>query len=440
VPNTNFPVALPAVNWSAHIHHWHEIHPHATLEAAFESMSKWLIEFAPILDEDGRCSSLVSSRRLMAVLSSKYGPALYSQRQVRMADVPCCLLAGRGQEPDGLGRSPICIPREQVIYINPQMSFFHVQALFEKRINEHYFDDMIVVDEAGTYLGMLSARNFGLIQDEVLQWQRTEIEERAHHLEETLHRLSETQEELIGQAKMASLGELVAGIAHEINTPLGVLLSSREALAPAIDRILESDCGASRERYERMIQTNLNLGRQAGERIAKIVHSLRTFARQDADERVVADIAQILHNTLVLVSHQFKQGITFDLDLEDGAELSCYPGPLSQVLLNILTNAYQAMEGAGKIFITLKRQQNLFRLTIRDTGPGIPPEILSRIFDPGFTTKGVGVGTGLGLSISKRIIEQQHAGQLRVLSGAGGGAEFVIEIPDPAFTSPENPL
>jgi len=115
--------------------------------------------------------------------------------------------------------------------------------------------------------------------------------------------------------------------------------------------------------------------------------------------------------------------------LAEGAQVLCFPGQISQVLVNVLTNASQAMKGKGDIYIELQRGLTRWELTVRDTGPGIPTHQMDRIFDPGFTTKGVGVGTGLGLSISKKIIEQNHGGRITASNHLHGGAIFRIELP-----------
>ena len=122
------------------------------------------------------------------------------------------------------------------------------------------------------------------------------------------------------------------------------------------------------------------------------------------------------------------------------AHTSCYPGQISQVLVNILTNAYQAMNGHGEITIELLRGMTHWELSIRDKGPGIPGHLMERIFDPGFTTKGVGVGTGLGLFICKKIIEQNHGGYIRAANHPQRGAIFRIELPLSGFTPEARPL
>ena len=137
----------------------------------------------------------------------------------------------------------------------------------------------------------------------------------------------------------------------------------------------------------------------------------------------------MITSTLVLLASKFKSSITVHTDIVEAAHVRCYPGQFSQVLVNVLTNASQAMGGKGNIFIELQRGLRCWELSIRDTGPGIPPHLMERIFDPGFTTKGVGVGTGLGLSISRKIMEQSHGGQITVSNHPQGGAVFLIQIP-----------
>lgn len=234
---------------------------------------------------------------------------------------------------------------------------------------------------------------------------------------------------MVNSAKMAALGELVAGIAHEMNTPLGVLISSHDMIEKIFNLLTQGVTPERRAQLNHYLRTNIDLGREASERVTQIIRSLRTFGRGDHHEQHTASLADLITSTLVLLANKFKSSVTVNTDIVEAAHVRCYPGQISQVLVNVLTNAVQAMEGNGTIFIELQRGLSCWELTIRDTGPGIAPHLLQRIFDPGFTTKGVGVGTGLGLSISRKIIEQSHAGRITVSNHPQGGAVFLIEIP-----------
>jgi signal transduction histidine kinase len=281
----------------------------------------------------------------------------------------------------------------------------------------------------GSYDGMIAMRQFLKLQMNVLLWQEGELRRSHEDMKRTLSQLSQAQSELVNSAKMAALGELVAGIAHEMNTPLGVLISSHDMIEKVFDLLTPDVEPERRRQLSHLLRTNIDLGREASERVTHIIRSLRIFGRADHEERHMANLADLISSALVLLANKFKSSINVHTDLVDGAQVLCYPGQVSQVLVNILTNAFQAMKGKGDIYIELLRGMNNWEMTIRDVGPGIPPHLIERIFDPGFTTKGVGVGTGLGLSISKKIIEQNHAGRITASNHPDGGAVFRIQLP-----------
>jgi signal transduction histidine kinase len=159
----------------------------------------------------------------------------------------------------------------------------------------------------------------------------------------------------------------------------------------------------------------------------KIVRSLKNFARLDEAERKKVDIHEGIESTLTLLQHQLKSRITIVKRFGDLPEIECFPNQLNQVFMNILVNAAQAITNRGTITVTTSKQEGAVKISISDTGVGIPPEHLSRIFDPGFTTKGVGVGTGLGLSICYKIV-QDHHGTIEAES-SNTGTTFTITLP-----------
>jgi len=214
-----------------------------------------------------------------------------------------------------------------------------------------------------------------------------------------------------------------------MNTPLGVLISSHDMIEKIFDLLTKETTPERRAQLDHYLRTNIDLGREASERVTQIIRSLRIFGRDDQQEQHTASLTDLITSTLVLLASKFKSSITVHTDIIEAAHVLCYPGQISQVLVNILTNAAQAMNGKGNIYIDLQRGMNSWELTIRDSGPGIPPHVIDRIFDPGFTTKGVGVGTGLGLSISKKIVEQSHGGRIIATNHPDGGAIFRIDIP-----------
>ena len=164
------------------------------------------------------------------------------------------------------------------------------------------------------------------------------------------------------------------------------------------------------------------------ERVENIIRKLRSFARLDEAELKEIDIHEGLEDTLTIIHHQIKHNIEVRKRYGSVPPITCYPGQLNQVFLNILVNAYQAIEGKGTITIETRQRNNNVEIAISDTGVGISKENLEKIFDPGFTTKGVGVGTGLGLPISYRIV-QNHKGDIKVKSTEGVGTTFTILLP-----------
>jgi two-component system, NtrC family, sensor kinase len=256
-------------------------------------------------------------------------------------------------------------------------------------------------------------------------------------LQETHVALKDTQEKLVQSEKMASLGNLVAGIAHEINTPVGAINSMHDTLMRAMGRLLstlETEFGDTLQN-DRSMRAPLQVISDANrviatgsERVTEIVRSLRSFARLDDAERKEANLIEGIENTLTLVYHDLKNRIDVVKEYDDLPLVQCFPSRLNQVFLNLLVNAAQAIEGQGQITIRARNVGETVEIGITDTGRGISQENVSRIFDPGFTTKGVGVGTGLGLSICYQIMED-HQGEIRVSSKEGEGTTFIVSLP-----------
>jgi signal transduction histidine kinase len=264
------------------------------------------------------------------------------------------------------------------------------------------------------------------------------VRERTLELHQTNRELRETQAQLLQSAKMAALGDLAAGVAHEINTPLGSIhanadLSKRvaavvrkaladEALAPAFSKHPRLE--RALEALEQATATTL----VASDRIVRIVKSLGNFARLDEAERKKADLHEGIESTLTLLQHKLKHGIEVIRDFGEIPPMVCSPNRLNQVFMNLLLNAIHAVGERGTITIRSRLEGEQVVLQFSDTGHGIPSENLERIFDPGFTTRGPGVGTGLGLAITYRIVEE-HRGAIEVSSEVGKGTEFTIRLP-----------
>ena len=239
-------------------------------------------------------------------------------------------------------------------------------------------------------------------------------------LKTALKELKETQLQLINSEKMASLGQLVAGVAHEINTPVASIKSNNGILAKLIPQIQDKEIAD-------LMQEINQIDSEAIQRISNIVVSLKKFVRLDEAELQEADINKELDLTLELIRHETKNRIEIVKNYGTLPLIKCYPNMLNQVFTNILVNACQAIEGKGKITITTSYEAETMTVSIKDTGKGIPEDEISKIFTAGFTTKGVGVGTGLGLAISAKIIEK-HNGKIIVNSEVGRGSEFIITI------------
>lgn len=249
------------------------------------------------------------------------------------------------------------------------------------------------------------------------------------------NQLQEAQTQLIQSEKMASLGMLVAGVAHEINTPLGTISSNvdtRELILKMIRQKVMSIYGSVDPSIDRILKSAddvTRVDRLATRRILEIVRSLRNFSRLDEADFQRADLHEGIESTLILIHNMLKTRITVVKEYGDLPPIRCYPNQLNQVFMNILVNAAQAIDGEGTITIKTGLGENgSVWVKIRDTGKGIKKGDIDKIFNPGFTTKGVGVGTGLGLSICYKIIER-HGGRIDVYSEPGAGTEFTIEIP-----------
>ncbi|GJD36748.1 response regulator [Methylobacterium aerolatum] len=252
--------------------------------------------------------------------------------------------------------------------------------------------------------------------------------ERANRdLADANRRLTEAQAKLVQAAKMASLGELVAGIAHEINNPLAFILAHQGT----VERLLAGLREADREAAERAIDkatSRVGAMRLGLTRIQDLVLNLRKFSRLDEGERALVNVPESIETVLALLQHKLGDRIAVDRTFAGRPEIHCTPALLNQVVMNILGNAADAMPEGGTIGIETRSTDTLDEIRISDTGPGIPQDLREKIFEPFFTTKPVGAGTGLGLAIAYSVV-QAHSGSLGVETAPGGGACFVIGIP-----------
>jgi two-component system, NtrC family, sensor kinase len=243
--------------------------------------------------------------------------------------------------------------------------------------------------------------------------------------------------EMVNAAKLASLGMLVAGVAHELNTPLGALHSNHDVLLRALNRldaILEDDVVDEHEldevrRVVRAVRSVVEVDSMAVERMVQLVRSMRNFGRLDRAVRDTMDVHEGIDSALALLSHELSSRITVERDYGALPQITCYPQQLNQVFMNLLLNACQAISGPGTITIrTALAAADRVVIEISDTGAGIAEEDRARIFEPGFTTKGKRVGMGLGLLIVREILDQ-HSGVVEVESVVGAGTTFRILLP-----------
>lgn len=261
-------------------------------------------------------------------------------------------------------------------------------------------------------------------------------------LEQKLEELKNTQATLIHSAKMASLGQLVAGVAHELNNPIGFIYSNIAHLREYVVKLQKVWEAAEKhpkdlEKIKEEVDYNYILEdlpklidscEDGARRTRDIVLGLRNFSRLDEAQLKKVSIKEGLQNTLKLLASEIKNKITVHEDYGKMDSVRCYASQLNQVFMNIISNGAQAIEKNGDIWIKTWQKNNFAYISIRDSGPGIPKEAMDKIFDPFFTTKPVGQGTGLGLSISYGII-QKHGGEITVKSDKGMGTEFIIKVP-----------
>jgi signal transduction histidine kinase len=278
---------------------------------------------------------------------------------------------------------------------------------------------------------------------------RTEQLRTAHEeLQVAYRELQTTQVQLVQREKMASVGQLVAGVAHELNNPIGFVYSNVGTLEDFVRRLramlelyraeplaaeqrdrLQAAWDAHKIDYALKYLDSMTQGiKEGAERARKIVRDLRVFARSQDDVWQPVDLHDEIESSLTLLNHLLKDRIVVERALGDLPEVECIRSQIDQVFLNLLANAAQAISGPGVIGIRTRREDDHAVVEIADSGPGIAPEVIGRVFDPFFTTKPLGEGTGLGLSISYEIAKK-HGGDLRAESPPGGGAVFTLRLP-----------
>lgn len=299
--------------------------------------------------------------------------------------------------------------------------------------------------KSDTEIGLLT-ESFNQMSRNVTQ-AKTDLRKKINELEKTNLELRETQSKLVHSSKMISLGQLVAGVAHELNNPIGFIYSNMSHLRDYANKLIQlsdvaekdpSQIPAMKEKLDiNYIKEDLpkliSSCEDGARRTRDIVIGLRNFSRLEEAKLKEINIHESIDNTLNLLAVEIKNRIQIVKSYGDIPFVTCLASQINQVFMNILSNSVQAIEGNGNIWITTKLTQKgdgteMVQVSFQDSGKGITPDVMEKIFDPFFSTKGVGQGTGLGLSISYGIIES-HGGDIQVKSQVGIGTEFIITIP-----------
>lgn len=285
--------------------------------------------------------------------------------------------------------------------------------------------------ENNLYIEETKSLTKSLTESKVEKKYVNELEGKNQNLEKLYNELRETQSQLIQSEKMSSLGQLVAGVAHELNNPIGYLYANMKELQKYIDLLKQSEegkLGIAPEYLKEDIKQVIEESMEGSERVKSIVENLRKFSRLDEAKFKYADIHEGLESTIMLVKKELGDKIKIHKKFSNIPLISCMPGQLNQVFLNLLLNSIQAIEDEGNIWISTTIKDDKVHIKFKDDGRGIPKKSLDKIFEPFFTTKPVGMGTGLGLSISYGII-QEHGGDIIVKSKKKIGTTFTIIIP-----------
>jgi two-component system, NtrC family, sensor kinase len=350
----------------------------------------------------------------------------------------------------------------QPLVLSADATIEDASRLIAERIRQPIMEDFIVVDAAGRYVGA------GKVLD-VLDAMEGRLAAHSNELENAYRKLKSSQTQLIQSEKMASLGQMVAGIAHEINTPLGYVRNNVEMTQSALSEIrtlvgtyqsvvdvmlgdadetqfaravaeLERqrtlfDVAALDDLRALLDDTVFGVGQ-----IAELVGNLKDFSRLDQARIERVDVHKLIDSAVKIGGNLLrKNNVDVVRQFGDVPEIECSPAQINQVLLNLITNAAQAIDHAqGRITIRTHSVGHYLLIAVEDNGKGIAPHHLERIFDPFFTTKPIGQGTGLGLSICYQIIEQ-HRGRIRVASTPATGTRFLVALPLIAESKTENP-
>jgi signal transduction histidine kinase len=381
----------------------------------------------PIVD-NGRAVGVISRYELMKIFLQRYGRELYGNQSI-------------GQI---MNTKPLIVESSQTMQ--------SASEYITEHIHFPIMEDFIITDK-GEYKGI------GVVLH-LLKAMERQLAKHSGELAKAYKRLQESQAQLVQSEKMASLGQMVAGVAHEINTPLGYvrnnvemtqqLFTQAQELVSVYDTLVTT-LYSEEESDETQLQAQLNnIAERSAvfkeedsfaemqdlfkdtlygvEQISELVLNLKNFSRLDQAKVDNISLNDCFESTLVIAKNTIKHKVKVIKQYGDIPKIPCSPSQINQVLLNLLTNAAQAMSTPGNVLLRTYADEKWVYAVVQDDGSGIPKEVLPKIFDPFFTTKPIGEGTGLGLSISYKII-QQHGGQIKVASQQGKGTRFLISLP-----------
>ena len=385
----------------------------------------------PVVDENNRPLGLVSRATLQDIFMQRFGRDL------------------RGRHPVGE------VMNEAPLIVSLATSLEEAAKQVTVQLQYPITEDFILIDAQGEYCGL------GTVLD-LLKAMEARVAQRNRVLRQALVDLKESQAQLLQSEKMASLGQMVAGVAHELNTPLGYVKNNVQLLRELSEPLFElaaaqarlgqclNDPDCDEASLSQALQAAEQARQQAApellaedlqqlygdtlyglEQIAELVVGLKDFARVDRAMSEEVDLNDCIRSALLIARNHIKDKADVVQQLGELPRIACAPSQINQVLLNLLTNAAQAIDGMGRIQIRSWADAQGVHISLQDNGRGMPREVMAKIFDPFFTTKPVGQGTGLGLSISYKIV-QDHGGQIRVASEPGRGTRFLISLPLPA--------
>ncbi|HEY4179786.1 MAG TPA: ATP-binding protein [Kofleriaceae bacterium] len=274
-----------------------------------------------------------------------------------------------------------------------------------------------------------STEEVNLDLERAVQMRTADLARKNRELAETLDKLTRAQQQLVRSEKLASIGQLVAGIAHEINNPVNAIVNTVGPLEEAINEIDSAD-EKSRTEAAKDVRDMVRVVQRGAQRTKAIVSALHNYSRTDDESVVDFDVDRSIEDSLELLRHLLKQNITVHKKFGAPGKIRGHAGQVNQVFMNLMTNAAQALTNREGSTITIETSGDAEKVVVRigDNGPGIPADVLPRIFDPFFTTKDVGEGTGLGLSIVHELVER-HGGTIEVDTKLGDGTAFIVTLP-----------